>query len=132
MFPEFQAEYPARWPSAFRDLIAAAERSAPSADFFLRVLVSLDEDVISLDIPRSEAGSRASMALKDALRETDIGAIARLWGALVARSHAAAPPLAVAALDCIRRYTCWVDIALIANPDFVTVLFGILSGEGSG
>lgn len=33
-------------------------------DMFCRLLVAIDEDIISLDIPRSPEGVRASMALK--------------------------------------------------------------------
>ena len=68
------------------------------------------------------------MALKDALRERDIADITRTLGRLVLQFHSSSPPLAVLALDSIRRYTNWVDIALVANPDFVAVLFAILSG----
>ena len=35
-----------------------------AADMFCRVLVALDEDVVSLDIPRGPDGVRASMDLK--------------------------------------------------------------------
>lgn len=48
-------------------------------DMMCRVLTSLDEDCISLDIPRSAEESRLSMAIKDALRETCIADIAEAW-----------------------------------------------------
>ena len=35
-----------------------------AADMFCRVLVAIDEDIISLDIPRSPEGVRASMDFK--------------------------------------------------------------------
>jgi len=47
-----QLEYPAVWPTFFRDLIAAAHQGPGLADMLCRVMVSVDEDIISLDIPR--------------------------------------------------------------------------------
>ena len=47
-----QLEYPTVWPSFFRDLIAAAAQGPGLADMFCRILVSIDEDIISLEIPR--------------------------------------------------------------------------------
>jgi exportin-T len=47
-----KCEYPAVWPSFFRELVAAAASGPGLADMFVRILVSVDEDVISLDIPR--------------------------------------------------------------------------------
>lgn len=46
-------EYPAAWPGFFRELVAAANAGGPGlADMFARIMVAVDEDVISLDIPR--------------------------------------------------------------------------------
>jgi exportin-T len=47
-----QLEYPHRWPSFFRDLVAAAHSGPGLADMFCRVMAAVDEDIISLDIPR--------------------------------------------------------------------------------
>jgi exportin-T len=47
-----QLEYPSIWPSFFRDLIAAAAQGPGLADMFCRILLSIDEDIISLEIPR--------------------------------------------------------------------------------
>jgi exportin-T len=45
-------EFPAAWPSFFHDLIGAAGQGAGLVDMFCRVLISIDEDIISLEIPR--------------------------------------------------------------------------------
>lgn len=122
-----QADYPERWPTFFQDVLAQLPQGAHVADMFLRILSSVDEDVISLDIPRSEAESRASMAFKDALRERDIVDIVRAWGVLVVTYQDSAPALAAVALATVRRYANWVDIGLVANADFVRLLFDLLA-----
>ena len=47
-------EYPTTWPRFFQDLIAAMKAMGEGlVDMFCRILVSVDEDLVSLDIPRS-------------------------------------------------------------------------------
>lgn len=45
-------EYPAVWPGFFRELVSAAGSGPGLTDMFVRIMVAVDEDVISLDIPR--------------------------------------------------------------------------------
>lgn len=59
-----QIEFPEQWPSFFTELVAMLGGGDGPVDMFCRVLVAIDEDVVSLDIPRSPEGVRASMALK--------------------------------------------------------------------
>eukprot|EP00882_Tetradesmus_deserticola_P029784 GHRQ01033390.1.p1 GENE.GHRQ01033390.1~~GHRQ01033390.1.p1 ORF type:complete len:202 (+),score=53.51 GHRQ01033390.1:676-1281(+) len=49
-------EYPVLWPGFFRELVAAAGSGPGLADMFARIMVAVDEDVISLDIPRWVGG----------------------------------------------------------------------------
>jgi hypothetical protein len=50
--PHPQLEYPSVWPTFFHDLIGAAGQGSGLVDMFCRVLISVDEDIISLEIPR--------------------------------------------------------------------------------
>ncbi len=59
-----QVEFPEQWPGFFTQLVALLGGGEGPVDMFCRVLVAIDEDVVSLDIPRSPEGVRASMALK--------------------------------------------------------------------
>lgn len=47
-----QEQYPGDWPSVFHDLIAMAQASQGAVDMLCRILASLDDDVISLEVPR--------------------------------------------------------------------------------
>ncbi len=50
-----QQEYPQEWPTFFQDLIRAMLAQGDGLiDMFCRILVSVDEDLVSLDIPRYE------------------------------------------------------------------------------
>ena len=59
-----QMEFPEQWPTFFTELVAMLGGGDGPVDMFCRVLVAIDEDVVSLDILRSPEGVRASMALK--------------------------------------------------------------------
>lgn len=91
---------------------------------FVRALLALDQDVISLEIPRNDAESRRSMALKDALRARDIADVARAWTHVVRTQRG----IAAACLAAVQKYADWVDIALLAADDFVALLFELLNG----
>ncbi len=45
-------EFPSPWQGAFQDVIGLLADGEGTADMFCRVLTAVDEDVISLDIPR--------------------------------------------------------------------------------
>ena len=51
-----QAEFPSRWQTGFQDIIALLSDGEGTADMFCRLLTAVDEDIISLDIPRSAPG----------------------------------------------------------------------------
>jgi len=59
-----QFEYPTAWPSFFQDLIGAMAHGEGIVDMFCRILVAVDEDIVSLDIPRSQEESKLSMHIK--------------------------------------------------------------------
>lgn len=99
---------------------------------FARVLLALDEDVISLEIPRSDAGSRRSMAFKDAMRERDVSAVVSATIGLVVTHWSKNPETAGAMLTSLQRYVDWVDISLIVTPDFMELLRQLLQGLVSG
>lgn len=51
--PNPQFEYPGEWPRFFQDLIGVMGQGEGVMDMFCRILVAVDEDLVSLDIPRS-------------------------------------------------------------------------------
>ena len=61
------------------------------------MLQAVDEDIVSLEVPRSAAEARQSMAFKDSMRETALADVAQAWVALVAAHRADHPALAAQA-----------------------------------
>ena len=46
-------EYPEEWPTFFQDLLSTLSSGPEAVDLFCRILVSVDDDIISLEVPRS-------------------------------------------------------------------------------
>ena len=93
-------------------------------DMLARVLGALDDDFISLDVPRPAADADAGAALKDALRASP-GCLPALVSALCATAAAAATPdprLAAAALHGLARLVVWADVSLFASPPVAGLL----------
>lgn len=95
---------------------------------FTRVLLALDADIISLDIPRSDAESRRSMAFKDAMRVRDVGPVVHACVEMVAQQHREAPELVALVLAVLQRYADWVDIHLVVTQALVSLLYQLLRG----
>jgi exportin-T len=122
-------QYPeGTWPACIQDMLAALLRQPEHTDMFTRVLLALDQEVISLDIPRNDSESRRSMALKDALRVRDIADVVQAWKHIVVQQRAKSEDLTVACLSVVQKYADWVDIQLLVQDDFVKLLFELLCG----
>ncbi|URE46051.1 nucleobase-containing compound transmembrane transporter [Musa troglodytarum] len=125
-------EYPSLWPDPFLRILPCLPSADPSSiDMFARLLVALDDDLLSLDYPRSSAEAADATRVKDAMRQQCIPQIARHWFDVVSLYHSLDTFLAAAALDTMRRYVTWIDIALVANDAFVPLLFELILAPDS-
>lgn len=127
-----KAEYPAVWPNFFRELCAAAATGPGLADMFGRIMVSVDEDIISLEIPRSAEETKLSMHVKDSMRESCISEVAGTWYSLTQLYKSSRPELAAFVLSSCARYVHWMDIGLVANDKFIPLLGELLDCPHTG
>ncbi|KAJ2783665.1 pre-tRNA nuclear export protein [Coemansia javaensis] len=140
------ATYPAQWPTFVRDMVALA--GAPEgagaggedggagagagaispglADFLVRVLGALDEEMVSRVVPRSAEEAARNTAAKDAMRVADVGHMAHAWHAILLRLGATHPDLCAGVLRLVGAYVAWIDINLVVNQPFMRTLFGLL------
>lgn len=122
-------EYPDVWPTFFQDLLGTLGQGRQAVDLFCRILVSVDEDIISLDVPRSADGAKQSMNFKDAMRDRSLPDIALAWCQLVAAYKDSDPDTAAAVLEAVERYVHWIDISSVANDSFIPLLFAVLNSS---
>ncbi|KAK1287212.1 Exportin-T [Acorus calamus] len=124
-------EYPSIWPSPFLDVLACIGKGALVIDGFCRILNALDDELISLDYPRSSEEYVIAARVKDAMRQQCIPQIVWSWYDVVSRYRGSDPTLTGGVLDTMRRYIGWIDIGLVANDAFVPLFFDLILSEGT-
>ncbi|CAI9114420.1 OLC1v1015139C1 [Oldenlandia corymbosa var. corymbosa] len=119
-------EYPLIWTSVFLDFLPNLSKGSLVIDMFCRILIALDEELISIDYPRSSEEVALAGRIKDAMRQQCIAQIVRVWYDIVSMYKSSDPDLCFSALDCTRRYVTWIDIGLVANDTFIQMLFELM------
>lgn len=123
-------EYPSFWPSVFLDFLPNLSKGTMVMDMFFRVLNALDDELISLDYPRSAEEVAVAGRVKDAMRQQCIPQIVRVWYNVASMYKNSSPDLCTSALDCTRRFVPWIDIGLVANDTFIGLLFELMISDG--
>lgn len=121
-------EYPSIWPSVFVDFIPHLSKGAVVIDMFCRVLNALDDELISLEYPRTSEEISVAARVKDAMRQQCVPLIAGAWYEIVSMYKNS--DLSATVLDCMRRFVSWIDIRLVANDAFVPLLFELILSCG--
>lgn len=122
-------EYPNTWPTFFQDVLGSLSESSSSIDFFSRILISVHEDIISLDLPRSAEEAKQSMDFKDAMRENALDQISMSWYQILGMFKDTNPSIVAVLLHAVERYIHWIDISLVANEKFMPLLFDVLNSS---
>ncbi|XP_057978203.1 exportin-T [Malania oleifera] len=124
-------EYPIIWSSIFTDFLPHLSKGAAVIDMFCRVLNALDDQLISLDYPRSAEEMTVAGRVKDAMRHQCVAQIVRAWYDIVSMYRNSDPELCASVLDTMRRYISWIDIGLIVNDALMPLLFELILVDGS-
>ncbi|CAD6217137.1 unnamed protein product [Miscanthus lutarioriparius] len=124
-------DYPHVYPSYFLDLLPPAPPQPGPTDMFARVLISLDDDLLSQEYPRSSDEAADAMRVKDSMRAQCVSQIASHWHTAAVTLRTADPAAAAVALEAARRCISWIDVGLVANDVFVPLLFDISMSPGS-
>lgn len=123
-------EYPGIWPSVFVDFLPKLSKGAAVIDMFCRVLNVLDDELISLDYPRSGDDVAVAGRIKDAMRVQCVPQIVNAWYSIVLMYKNSDPDLCSNVLNSMRKYVSWIDIGLIANDAFTQLLFELMLVDG--
>ncbi|KAL1538105.1 exportin-T-like [Salvia divinorum] len=123
-------EYPEIWSSVFVDFLHKLGKGAAVIDMFCRVLNVMDNELISLDYPRSEENVAMAGKIKDAMREQCVPQLVRAWYDIVSMYKNSDTGLCCSVLESMRKYVSWIDKGLIANDAFTKLLFELMLVEG--
>lgn len=123
-------EYPLIWSSVFIDFLPHLSKGTAVIDMFCRILNSLDDELISLDYPRTPEEMAIAGRVKDAMRQQCVTQIVRAWYDIISMYRNSDQELCTSVLDSMRRYISWIDIGLIVNDAFVPLLFELVLADG--
>lgn len=105
---------------------SGSESNEKAADFFLRLCISIDEEIARLDIPRNREEVVRNTNIKDTMRMGDIQILASFWFKLLLEYRTRNPGIAQLALKNIGAYIAWMDISLVVNDQVMSVLYELL------
>lgn len=125
----FLQEYPANWPDFFSSLATALTQHPVIVELFLRLLDAIDEVVVSHEYHRTPGDVAAANAIKDQMRTECVAQFADIWYNVLSTCQQSHQLLVQLALKNIKQYIVWIDINLIVNERFLSVLYTLLSSD---
>ncbi|XP_035283594.1 exportin-T-like isoform X1 [Anguilla anguilla] len=125
----FVTEYLTQWPEFFSDVLSVVGLNPRGADLYLRTLLAIDAEVVDRDITHSAEETRRNTLIKDTMREQCIPALVESWYQILQAYQHTNPELTCQCLEVVGTYVAWIDLALIANDRFVTLLLSHMSVE---
>lgn len=132
----FTVLYATQWTSFFHDILAlttttgnAAKDHGPGVILYLRILISLHDEIADVLMPRSPEEQRRDNELKDLVRQRDAMVIASSWHEILALWKTKDDTIVKLCLTTIGRWVSWTDIALAVNDSLLHLLFEYLNPQ---
>lgn len=120
-------DYPRRWPSLFNELTEALSLGTAVVDVYLRILLAVDSEVVDRDIAHMPSDVQRNTLIKDSIRHNSILSLVNSWYHILVNYESSKPALVCMCLEVIGAYVSWIDIDLIANDRFVSILLQFMS-----
>lgn len=124
----FALFYASGWESFFNDILSLTG-SAGNWDnpagiiLYLRVIISIHDDIGDTTISRSTEEQRRATTLKDLVRQRDVQKIAQSWREILSLWREGNDLIAELCLKAVGRYVSWIDISLVVNQSMLDLLF---------
>ncbi len=129
----FVQSYKQSWPSFIDDFLAltnGANNAAPDnlvgTALYLRVLDSVHDEIADVLTSRSGVEQKRNNELKDLLRDRDVQKVAKSWQNILQYWNGKNDNLVEKCLKVVGRWVNWVDISLIVNQEFLTILLQLI------
>lgn len=127
----FSALYASGWESFFDDILGLTykDRSSTSRDnppgiiFYLRVVISIHDEIGDVLVSRSRAEQDKANSLKDLIRERDMHKITSSWQEILSEWHDGNDTIVEMTLRAVGRWVSWIDIGLVVNQSMLDLLF---------
>ncbi|KAI8599615.1 armadillo-type protein [Dissophora ornata] len=132
----FRQTYLKSWTTFFSEMLAliaplpqsSGKSNMKMVDLFLRILMSIDEEVVNTLNSRisSKEENTLNINIKDRMREQDVPALTNAWYELLAEYKDRSLDFAEMLLRIVGVYVAWIDISLIVNERFVSLIYSFL------
>ena len=130
----FTALYATEWPAFFGDMLSLTSTpgsrtkdNIPGIVLYLRLLISIHDEVADVLVPRSLEEQKRDTDLKDLVRQRDAVSIAQSWQDILLRWRTINNVIVEQCLTTIGRWVSWTDISLVVNQTLLDLLFNIVS-----
>ena len=134
----FTTLYAREWPTFFNDFMDLTRTSNSSVPdnpsgiiFYLRLLVSIHDEIAEVLLPRSSEEQQRDNDLKDLVRERDAKAIASSWQEVLSHWRTRDSRVVEQCLAAIGRWASWTDLSLIVNDTLLSLLFELVGPQNS-
>lgn len=132
----FTALYATQWTSFFHDILGLTETAGsavkdnkPGVILYLRILISVHDEIADVLVPRSSEEQRRDNELKDLVRQRDTGMIASSWHEILVQWKTRDSTIMRLCLTTIGRWVAWTDISLAVNDSLLQLLFENLRAQ---
>ncbi|KAF9294429.1 pre-tRNA nuclear export protein [Mortierella antarctica] len=132
----FRQMYLKSWTTFFSEMLAmiaplpgsVGKSNIKMVDMFIRILKAIDEEVVNPLSHRftTKEQNALNIAIKDRMREQDVPLLANAWYELLNEYKDRRPEFGEQLLVIIGQYVSWIDISLIANERFMSLIYNIL------
>ena len=132
----FAALYAIHWTSFFHDVLnltlttsSTSRDNAAGVMLYLRILVSVHDDIGDVLLPRTPEEQRRDNDLKDLIRQRDTAMIASSWHAIIEYWRSRDDSIVKLCLAVIGRWVTWTEISLAVNDSLLGLLFEYLNSQ---
>lgn len=112
-------DFPNRWQTFFNDLMATCQWSVGNTDFYLKVLMAIDSEIVDREIPRTPDEANLITFYKDSIRKHCVNELVESWYLLLKENSNKNPEITCQTLEVIGLYISWIEINLIVNSRFL-------------
>lgn len=130
----FILSYESIWPSFFNDFLELlGNQDSPignsaAVDMYVRVLQVIHEEIGDNLTIREAAVTKRNNNLKDLVREREMAKLASSWMSIL-QFYPSVREIMEGTLKVIGGWISWIDISLIVNPEYLTLIFNCLQSE---
>ncbi|CAG8500890.1 6782_t:CDS:10 [Ambispora leptoticha] len=122
--------YTTSWREFFNEFLGllhsnshVRQTNVRTVDLFLRILLSIDEEVASLVVPRGKEENNRNTEIKDMMRTGDVQKLTSTLYDILIDYRLQDQDIVQMCLKIIGLYIAWIDVSLIVNEAYMNLIY---------